>query len=150
MLKKKFLQSIFLIAAFVNTAVAQETNNLYFKHLTRQDGLAHNNVLDIKQDNKGFIWVLTGNGLQRYDGYRFQNTAEILHNPIFEKFDLGSIIIEKNYLWINKLQNVEKLDLVITAYILLMQSNYWFSMMPVLKNILIQLELYGKFLKTIF
>ena len=65
MLKKNFLQSIFLTATFVSTAVAQEANNLYFKHLTRQDGLAHNNVLDIKQDKKGFIWVLTSNGLQR-------------------------------------------------------------------------------------
>jgi len=35
------------------------------------DGLSSNSVLSIIQDNKGFMWIGTSNGLNRYDGYNF-------------------------------------------------------------------------------
>lgn len=45
----------------------------YFIHLSKQDGLAADKVLDILQDKYGFIWLATLNGLSRYDGNRFIN-----------------------------------------------------------------------------
>lgn len=39
-----------------------------FNRLSSKDGLASNHVLSILQDQKGFIWLGTANGLQRYDG----------------------------------------------------------------------------------
>jgi len=54
-------------------------NNPYiFHHITTKDGLAGNDVRGITQDSKGFIWVATNNGLQKYDGYEFINYH---HNP---------------------------------------------------------------------
>ena len=41
----------------------------YFEHLTLQDGLAGLVVRDIVQDNHGFMWFATNNGLNRYDGF---------------------------------------------------------------------------------
>ena len=36
-------------------------------------GLAHNSVYCIYQDSKGYMWFGTGEGLSRFDGYRFTN-----------------------------------------------------------------------------
>lgn len=41
--------------------------------LTTNEGLADNNVCDIYQDKRGFIWFCTLNGLSKYDGNRFVN-----------------------------------------------------------------------------
>ena len=42
---------------------------MYFDHLTIQEGLSHNTVYSILQDQYGYIWIGTQNGLNRYDGY---------------------------------------------------------------------------------
>ena len=44
-----------------------------FKNYTVRNGLPHNRINDIIQDNRGFIWFATENGLSRYDGYSFIN-----------------------------------------------------------------------------
>jgi len=44
----------------------------YFKHYKADDGLAHNSVRSIMQDKKGFIWIGTRGGLNRFDGYTFK------------------------------------------------------------------------------
>ncbi len=40
-----------------------------FRHLTVADGLSQNTVMDVLQDSRGYIWLATENGLDRYDGY---------------------------------------------------------------------------------
>ena len=42
-----------------------------FDRLTIENHLSHNNVLCIAQDDKGFLWFGTADGLNRYDGYTF-------------------------------------------------------------------------------
>jgi ligand-binding sensor domain-containing protein len=42
-----------------------------FTHYKLADGLASNIVNNVVQDNKGFIWLATINGLQRFDGNKF-------------------------------------------------------------------------------
>lgn len=42
-----------------------------FTHLGVKDGLASEQTMEAQQDQRGFIWIATSNGLQRYDGYRF-------------------------------------------------------------------------------
>ncbi len=47
-----------------------------FNHLNADNGLSYNSVSCIVQDNKGFIWVGTYNGLNKYDGYKFTTIKE--------------------------------------------------------------------------
>ena len=43
-----------------------------FENLTNVDGLSQVSALAITQDRKGFVWIGTEDGLNRYDGYRFR------------------------------------------------------------------------------
>ena len=43
-----------------------------FEHITMDHGLSNGNVEAIIQDRQGFIWIGTGAGLDRYDGYRIK------------------------------------------------------------------------------
>jgi signal transduction histidine kinase/ligand-binding sensor domain-containing protein len=49
-----------------------QTPNLKFRHITSKDGLVQNNVVEILQDSRGFMWFGTSAGLNRYDGYDFR------------------------------------------------------------------------------
>ncbi len=42
-----------------------------FEHLTVDDGLSQNEVTTVLQDSRGFLWVGTSGGLNRYNGYEF-------------------------------------------------------------------------------
>lgn len=44
----------------------------YFKSLDIQNGLSQNTVNAILQDNQGFMWLATKDGLNRYDGLNFR------------------------------------------------------------------------------
>ena len=43
-----------------------------FDRLSIEDGLSIDSIRCILQDQKGFLWIGTGNGLNRYDGYEFK------------------------------------------------------------------------------
>ncbi|MEN8138502.1 MAG: two-component regulator propeller domain-containing protein [Bacteroidota bacterium] len=60
------LKYYFLILLFVTNVDAQESFS--FKHITSIEGLSHNTVHDIVQDEKGYIWIATIEGLNRFDG----------------------------------------------------------------------------------
>ena len=46
--------------------------NLKFKHITAADGLSQSYVFDIIQDQDGYIWLATQDGLNKYDGTKFK------------------------------------------------------------------------------
>ncbi len=46
---------------------------LKFEHYTIEQGAPANEFLALLQDRLGFLWIGTGNGLARYDGFHFKN-----------------------------------------------------------------------------
>ena len=48
---------------------AEAQNSLSFHHLTRADGLLHDNATCVVQDSLGYIWIGTHRGINRFDGY---------------------------------------------------------------------------------
>jgi ligand-binding sensor domain-containing protein len=94
-------------------AKAQESLHYFFRHIDQSDGLQHNDVLSFAQDGKGFIWVATRNGLQRYDGSRFIYYPEMLSNSA-ERLTSGAEIYadkKNNLLWITNNFSIEKMEL---------------------------------------
>ena len=52
--------------------ISAQNPNLRFKHIDIEQGLSQNMIKDILQDSKGFIWIATWDGLNRFDGYNFK------------------------------------------------------------------------------
>ncbi len=46
--------------------------SLKFEKLSSEDGLSQNTIYDILQDQQGYMWFATQDGLNRYDGYDFK------------------------------------------------------------------------------
>ena len=44
----------------------------HYKHLNSASGLPHQQVEALAQDQKGYVWIGTRNGLARYDGYEMK------------------------------------------------------------------------------
>ncbi|MGV3765056.1 MAG: ligand-binding sensor domain-containing protein [Chitinophagaceae bacterium] len=57
---------------------AQTANRYVFNRFGKINGLAADDAVSVTQDREGYIWIATGNGLQRYDGKRF---ITFRHNP---------------------------------------------------------------------
>lgn len=65
---------------FCHNGIAQQ-NDYVFRHLTTENGLINNLIFCLYQDSKGYIWMGTVDGLQRYDGNRFVNYLPDIHDP---------------------------------------------------------------------
>jgi hypothetical protein len=54
---------------FVGQALYAQDLPLRFDRITVEEGLPHPSVLDVLQDDRGFMWFATLHGIVRYDGY---------------------------------------------------------------------------------
>jgi PAS domain S-box-containing protein len=52
-----------------------------FEHLSIEDGMSQNAGLSIFQDSRGYLWIGTQDGLNRYDGYTFKVFKHDLDDP---------------------------------------------------------------------
>ena len=71
----------FLITLCPWWLAAQSPKNYLFSQLNTHDGLASNTVYSVQQDSSGYIWILNGNTLQRYDGHRIISFQHEPGNP---------------------------------------------------------------------
>jgi two-component system sensor histidine kinase ChiS len=60
-----------LVKFFSFPSSAAQPGKIEFEHLSVEQGLSQVSVYCILQDNKGFMWFGTGDGLNKYDGYTF-------------------------------------------------------------------------------
>jgi len=61
------------LALSASTAFGLEARNIRFRHITPEDGLSQSTVHAILQDREGLMWFGTQEGLNRFDGYEFEN-----------------------------------------------------------------------------
>lgn len=85
----KIIFQLFLIFIFIPQISFSQGNSFKFKRITIEDGLSSNSVNDVIQDRKGFLWLGTEEGLNRYDGFSFKKykhkineTNSLSHNNI--------------------------------------------------------------------
>ncbi len=82
--KNKLLFILFtLVLSIVGTVSSQP---YYFRHYQVEDGLSNSTVFTCLQDKKGFLWIGTKDGLNRFDGYTFK----IFRNNPDDSLSIGS------------------------------------------------------------
>ncbi len=81
--------SLLLFFIAVSQGVVAQQLSFYFNRITAENGLSHNKVNCIISDRRGFVWLGTDDGLNRYDGHHFtifrndpQNNTTISGNII--------------------------------------------------------------------
>lgn len=65
-------QILFILVSF-SASVLFGQSLIDIKHYSVQDGLSQKNIQNFIQDDNGYIWMSTWNGLERFDGYSFHN-----------------------------------------------------------------------------
>src|SRR5580698_6380585 len=68
----------FLILLLPEIFSAQSVAGL--KHYGVEEGLSQGSVTCLAQDKQGFIWVGTGSGVNRFDGYAFREFQNDPHD----------------------------------------------------------------------
>jgi len=58
-------------AVLMSWAIFARAEQLPLRHYGVYEGLPHSNVSCVFQDSRGYLWIGTGDGLGRFDGYRF-------------------------------------------------------------------------------
>lgn len=105
MIGRSILIVLFGFLSFFHRAVAQP-DQYKFSHLTVNDGLSHNQVNCFFRDKKGFMWIGTLSGLNRYDGYSFKvfrnsvkDSTSLINNYINKLFEdpLGRVWVYTFY-----------------------------------------------------
>jgi ligand-binding sensor domain-containing protein len=81
-MKKLLILTLFCIVAFAELIAQQHFS---FMHYTSDQGLSQNNVTAMHKDKKGFLWVSTRDGLNRFDGRVFKS-----YNQYFSRKFSGS------------------------------------------------------------
>jgi len=67
---KGFIGFIYLMLCVVTSSVVAQS--YYFRHYQVEQGLSNNTVFCVAQDKRGFVWLGTKDGLNRFDGYNFK------------------------------------------------------------------------------
>ena len=67
------LKQILLIWLYFSALPLFGQSLIDIKYYSVQDGLSQKNIQNFIQDDNGYIWMATWNGLERFDGYSFTN-----------------------------------------------------------------------------
>jgi signal transduction histidine kinase/ligand-binding sensor domain-containing protein/DNA-binding response OmpR family regulator len=112
-----FLPSTFLL--FLHICLGLTVNcsfifaqNIQFERIPNELGLSQNLISCLYQDQKGFLWVGTKDGLNRYDGYQFK----VYRSNAFDTTTLSNNFIQGiledrvGHLWVGTTDGLNILD----------------------------------------
>ena len=70
--RTSFLLSCFTFVMFSSVFTYAQVDQLRSEQFTTENGLSSNVIHSLLQDTKGYLWIGTNDGLNRYDGYNFK------------------------------------------------------------------------------
>ena len=100
MKRLSILMTFFCLVVEVSAGVIPD---MKFKRLDTREGLSNSTVNSIIRDSRGYVWLGTGYGLNRYDGYRmrtffsYSNDTTTLRNNRIDEIQEG----HGGRLWLN-------------------------------------------------
>ena len=73
-------------------------------------------INNITQDQQGYIWIATGNGLNRFDGYRFTSYLYIPGNPrSLSHNNVQTLFVDSDgQLWVGTVRGLNRYNTALT------------------------------------
>ena len=92
-MKRLFTTAIYILCVILTTSgnTNEKTLTMMFKQLSISEGLSNNSVRSIFRDSRGFLWIGTESGLNKYEVTHSINIIKVIQDypmmPIFEVFE---------------------------------------------------------------
>ena len=96
----------------ISTSYANIRESFNFKNITIEDGLSQSTVETIYQDSKGYIWIGTNDGLDRYNGYEFKHYKHDKYdkNSIANNYIVDIIEDKNGYIWVSTIGGLSRIN----------------------------------------
>lgn len=107
--KKSYLYKLYIVLAVLAwlplSLCAIDTSSLSFRSITISDGLSNNIINTIYKDKRGFVWLGTQTGLDRFDGIDVISFPQFSARTIYAIAETDSV-----YLWVGTDKGLLKFD----------------------------------------
>lgn len=99
---------ILLLLTVADVFLFAQSNKFY----STDNSLSNSLICDIRQDSRGFIWIATEYGLNKFDGYKFTNYMHLQDDSLSLKDNYVQTIMEDRYgtLWVGCIKGLMKFD----------------------------------------
>lgn len=86
----------------INFSLNAQNVRIKFEHISLKNGLSQSSIYDILQDDRGFMWFATEDGLNKYDGYTIKIYRNNRNNNTSISDNFINVLFEdsKKRLWI--------------------------------------------------
>jgi len=115
-LYKTLLYFVFLVLpVFLNAQEKSEfrLENITSEYVRIEQGLSQNTVNCVLQDHRGFLWIGTWSGLNRFDGYSFKKIIRDFYNPsagLTHSTIVGLVEDSLGNIWVATSKGLNKID----------------------------------------
>jgi ligand-binding sensor domain-containing protein len=109
---KQLLTLLLLVCSLAADAGKTAIPDMKFRRLDTRDGLSNAQLNCLFQDSKGYVWIGTSYGLNRYDGYRFRTFYSNAHDTLTLRSNYVDMIWEDfdGKLWLKQGMNYSLFD----------------------------------------
>lgn len=80
-----------ILILFLYSGINAQNTNTFYKLYTIKNGIQSNQINDIVEDNKGYIWVADKEGLSRFDGFNFINFSPDIIPSLFKNQEITKL-----------------------------------------------------------
>ncbi|MDO9633698.1 MAG: two-component regulator propeller domain-containing protein [Paludibacter sp.] len=103
----------FSVSAYTDVSIEQY-KDIQYRTLTSKNGLTQMTVLDIIQDNKGYLWFATRDGINRFDGNQIISYKNLIgeEKSLSSNYTTSFAIDRDNRLWVGTHYGLNAYDYV--------------------------------------